>query len=183
MRNQKQRCSRAGAQRENQIDNGRSRRAIKIAGGFIGKKNFRLMDDGARQRHALLFAARKLPRIVMSAGAKTNLFERCPCRRKGVASSDQFQRHRNIFQSRHSRDEVERLKHDAHMFAAKARQRIFTKAGETSPSNGDGAGGPRRATASPLGTVTETPFRMLTGPAALANVSRTSSMRIDGVVS
>src|SRR5204863_2599965 len=40
--------------------------------------------------------------------------------------------------------------------------------------------GPNSATASPRSTVSETPFRMLTAPAALANVRRTSSSWIDG---
>ena len=38
--------------------------------------------------------------------------------------------------------------------------------------------GPNSATASPLATSSETPFRMLTGPAALANVRRTSLSQI-----
>src|ERR1051326_4307365 len=40
--------------------------------------------------------------------------------------------------------------------------------------------GPNRATASPGSTVSETPLRMLTGPAALANVRCTFSSRIAG---
>ncbi len=38
--------------------------AIQVAGRFISQQNGRLVDEGARQRHALFLAARKLGRDV-----------------------------------------------------------------------------------------------------------------------
>ena len=43
---------------------------IEVAGGFIGQDDFWLADDGASERHALLFAAGKLRRLVLQAAAQ-----------------------------------------------------------------------------------------------------------------
>ena len=47
-------------QREQKIDDLLAGRAVEIAGRFIGDHDRRMRRDGARDRHALLFAAREL---------------------------------------------------------------------------------------------------------------------------
>src|SRR5207247_1864197 len=39
--------------------------AIEVAGGLVGDDDLRIVDDRARDRHALLLAARQLARIVV----------------------------------------------------------------------------------------------------------------------
>ena len=46
-------------------------------------------------------------------------------RRIGIAG--QLQRHRDIFQRRHGRNQMKRLEHDADLTAAKARQRVLVE--------------------------------------------------------
>ena len=57
--------------------------AVEIAGGFVGEENFRARRHGAGKRHALLFAAGQLARIMLEAGAEADRFEfaRAPVRR------------------------------------------------------------------------------------------------------
>lgn len=45
-----------------QIGNFIARLAVKVTGGFVGKQHIRSTIKGSRQRHSLLFAARKLCR-------------------------------------------------------------------------------------------------------------------------
>src|SRR5262245_22000945 len=52
------------AQREHQVDDVAAGLAVEIAGGFVGQQQARRDDEGARQRHALLLAARKLARVM-----------------------------------------------------------------------------------------------------------------------
>jgi hypothetical protein len=63
----------------------------------------------------------------MQAVAEANRpqFLRRALRSVGIAG--QLQRHRDIFQRRHGRDQVKRLEHDADLTAAKARQRVLVE--------------------------------------------------------
>ena len=47
--------------------------AVEISGGFIGQKKIRLIDQGARQCHSLLLAARELNRTVAKPAGESNL--------------------------------------------------------------------------------------------------------------
>ena len=42
---------------EQKVDDARAGGGIEIAGGLVGKKNSRIVDQGARYRHTLLLAA------------------------------------------------------------------------------------------------------------------------------
>ena len=44
-----------------------------------------------------------------------------------IGIAGEFERHRDIFQRRHGRDQVKRLEHDADLAAAKARQRVLVE--------------------------------------------------------
>ncbi len=86
MRDQKQRRLCARMQREDQIGDFGARCAIEIAGGFVGEQNLGPRRHRARQRHALLFAARQLARIVIDARAKAHRIEFCARLLERIAS-------------------------------------------------------------------------------------------------
>jgi len=46
---------------------------------------------------------------------------------RGIGIAGQLQRHRNVFQRRHGRDQMKRLEDDADLAAAKARQRVLVE--------------------------------------------------------
>ena len=60
---------------------------VKVAGRFVGQKQPRIADQGARQRYALLFAAGKLARPMLGSILQVNLLEPFRCRRKSIAST------------------------------------------------------------------------------------------------
>ncbi len=102
-------------------------RLVEIAGRLVGDEDGGIGRERARQRHALLFAAGQFGRIVMDAlrqsdGGKLALgaFER-------VGNAGELERHGDVFQRRHGRDQMESLKHDADILAAKARQRVLVE--------------------------------------------------------
>jgi hypothetical protein len=105
-----------------------------LAGGFveIAGRLVRHQDRGVRrqrpgERHALLFAAGQLRGIVMQAVAEANRVEFLRRARRGIGIAGQLQRHCDILQCRHGRNQMERLEYDADLAAAKARQRVFVE--------------------------------------------------------
>ncbi len=58
-------------QRQQQFQHGAAGGAVQIAGGFVGQQDGRTQREGACQRDALLFAARKLYRVVVEASAQS----------------------------------------------------------------------------------------------------------------
>ena len=83
--------------------------------------------DRARQRDALLLAARQFGRIVAQPAAEADGDQLALGAGKGVARAGKFKRHGDIFQRRHGRDEVKGLKDDADILAAKAREFVFVE--------------------------------------------------------
>jgi len=62
-------------QGEQQVDDRLAGVRVQVARGLVGEQQRGLRDEGARQRHALLFAAGELFRIVTQALAQADLFE------------------------------------------------------------------------------------------------------------
>jgi hypothetical protein len=60
---------------EHQVDNARAGLLIETARGLIGKKNIGLYYECPRQRHALLFAARQGPRVMIQTTAQPYPFQ------------------------------------------------------------------------------------------------------------
>src|SRR5690606_1453930 len=75
MRHQHQGGAGIGIHREQQLDDRLAGGGVEIAGGLIGEQQRRPGDERARQRHALLLAARELARIVAQAFAQADLAE------------------------------------------------------------------------------------------------------------
>ena len=113
---------------------------VEIAGRFVGNENRRVRRERARQCDALLLAARQLRRIMRQPLRKPDAGKLRRRAFMGVADAGQFQRHRDIFQRGHGRDQMKGLKHDADIAAAKSRQRVFAQVGEVLAGDLDGAG-------------------------------------------
>ena len=125
---QHQRHAALGVLGEQEIDDLLAGRLIEIAGGLVRHQDGGIGRQRARERDALLLAAGQLRRIVMQAVAESDrakFLRRAP-RRIGIAG--ELQRHRDILQRRHGRDQMEGLEHDADLTAAKPRQRILVEA-------------------------------------------------------
>src|SRR5262249_36214707 len=60
---------------DEQFEDVRAVLGVQIAGWFVGQQNGRGVREGSRDGYALLFAARKLRRVMMPAFAKADLFE------------------------------------------------------------------------------------------------------------
>ena len=103
----------------------------------------RLGAKRARQRHALLLAARQLAGIMVEARGqpdRVQLGSRRGRRRRGAG---QLQRHRDVFQRRHGRDQMEGLEDDADMVPRK-------RASRPRRARGDPARRPDRTGVRPL---------------------------------
>ena len=92
---------------------------IEIAGRLVGKDNRRIVDDGAGDGDALLFAAGKPLRKLVAPVFEANVLQQphdawrdLLLRRAGY-----FQRKRDIFEDRFLRQQLEILKHDADISA------------------------------------------------------------------
>ena len=113
--------------REQEIDDLLAGDLIEIAGRLVRDQDRGVGRQRPGQRHALLFTAGQLGRVVMQPVAEADRcqFLRGTLCRLGMTS--EFQRHRDIFQRRHGRNQMERLEHDPDLAAAKARQRVLVE--------------------------------------------------------
>ena len=127
MGHQHQRHAALGVLGEQEIDDLPAGGFVEIAGRLVRHQDRGIRRQRAGQRDALLLAAGQLRGIVMQPVAETDRrqFLRRALRRVGIAG--QFERHRDIFQRRHGRDQMKRLEHDADLAAAKARQRVLVE--------------------------------------------------------
>ena len=138
-------------------------RLVKIAGRLVGHEDRRIRRDRARKRHALLLAAGELRRIVRQPAAKTDGDQLALGAAEGVVHAGQFERHGDILQRRHGRDEMEGLKDNADMFAAKARQRVLAELAQIFAGTDDRAGVGR---SSPVITISSVDLPEPDGPSS-----------------
>ena len=131
VRHQHQRGAALGVAGEQQVDDLASRGLVEIAGRLVGDEDRRIGRQRARERDALLLAAGQLRR---DNGRAVRRGRRRPARaRRGSwASCDagQLERHRDVLERRHGRDEMEGLEDDADIAAAEARQRVLAERAE-----------------------------------------------------
>jgi hypothetical protein len=113
--------------REKQIDDLPARSLVEVAGRLIGNEDGRLWCERAGKRDTLLLAAGKLGRIVLIPLAQTDGSKLASRTLTGIIDARKFQRHGDVFQRRHSRNEVEGLEDDADISPAEARQRVFAQ--------------------------------------------------------
>src|SRR5581483_6443758 len=75
VRHEDQRRAALGVQREHELDHRGAGRRVEVAGRLVGEEQLRLGDEGARERDALLLAAREVLRIMAQALAETDASE------------------------------------------------------------------------------------------------------------
>lgn len=115
--------------------------AVEVPGRFIRHQDWRLGDEGARQRNPLLFAAGKLHWIVMSALREADPFEqffRTLLQIPGVAA--QLGGQQNIFKGCKCRDQLIRLKNEANFPPAQLCELILFHVGDVHAVQEDLAG-------------------------------------------
>ena len=120
-----QRGAGIGVQGEKIFDDEFSSFRVEIAGGFVGKKNFWAIDEGARQGYALLFAARKLSGIMGEPFAEADALQEIHRLVAGMISPAQFQRDHHIFQGRQRGQKLKGLKNETDDFIPDAGAAIF----------------------------------------------------------
>ena len=95
---------------------------VEIAGRLVGDDDGGIGRQRAGERDALLLAAGQLGRIMIEAAAKPdrgNLALRaCEC----VVRAGKLERHGDVLQRRHGRNQVEGLEDDADILAAETRE-------------------------------------------------------------
>ena len=141
VRHQNQRTAGAAIQLEQQVGDFLTGGGIQIARRFIGKQHCRMRDEGASDRHTLLLSAGELFRIVRNARGQTHLSQHLRGCRSRIRTAGEFQWQHDVLNRGQGRDEMKRLKHEAHVPAANRRaailvQRIEIVAGKHHASRG-----------------------------------------------
>ncbi len=126
---------------EQQVDDLAARLAVQVAGRLVREQERGGGREGAGQRRALLLAAGQLAGIVGQAVAEADLRQAFLGPLEGVVAPGELQRHGDVLQRRHGRDQVEVLEHHADPVAPEARQRVLAHPGELDAVDGDGAAG------------------------------------------
>ena len=114
---------------EQQVDDLLAGRAVQVAGRLVGEQDRRIVGQRARDRHALLLAARQLRRIVMAAIARARLRRAAPrpARRRRRHAGD-LHRHEHVLERGQRRQQMEELEHEPDARAAQPRQRVLARA-------------------------------------------------------
>ena len=113
---------------------------VEVSGRLVSDQDRRVRRDRARERDALLLAARSLSRIVRQPAAEADGDQLALGARRGVVDTRKFKRHGDILQRRHGRNEMKGLKDDADILAAEARQRVFVELAQVLAGHHDRAG-------------------------------------------
>jgi len=127
MRDQKERHVAFALNAEHELDDISTRGLIEIAGRFVGKQQLWAIGEGPREGHALLLTAGKLAWIMIAARREVHGGQ--PFRRaiECVGHAREFERDCYIFKRGHRRDQVEGLKENADLPAAKRGEIVFAK--------------------------------------------------------
>src|SRR5205807_8232739 len=117
-----QRAATFTIEREQQRDDRPARRRIEIAGGLVREEEPRLTRDRARERDALLLAARELHGIVVPARAEADGVEQRRRPRACVGDAGELERDRDVLGGGERRDQMVGLEDEADAIAAKSCQ-------------------------------------------------------------
>ena len=110
-----------------------ARAAVEIAGRLVGQHNFRIVDQRARDRDALLLATGKLARMMIFAALQTDrrqngvsLFAQLRIRQAMFAVK---QRQLDVFARRSARQQIKALKNETEFAIANVGQLIAIEPG------------------------------------------------------
>ena len=141
VRDQHQRGAGFAIQPEEHLDDRAARLRIEIAGGLIGEKDLRPMDESAGQRHALLFAAGKLERVMMEPLGEADLRENIRRLLLAPVLAPKLQRHEHILERGERGDELKVLKDEADEPIAQRGARVLVERLQRLAAQPHGAGG------------------------------------------
>src|SRR5690242_16584727 len=133
MRHQKQSCFGTVLEVEEKVDDFRTRRGIEIARRLIRKKYARFWRQCSGQSHALLLSAGELTWIVIKSVPQADSIELQPSAVECFGDVCEFEGQRDIFERGHRRNEMKRLKYDAHSSAPESRQCILIEVCDVYP--------------------------------------------------
>src|SRR6187455_2098961 len=109
---------------EHQLHDGLARGAVEVAGGLVREQDARLVREGARERHALLLAARELGGVVVTTLAQPDAREQVVGARRAIAAGE-LERHLHVLACGERGNELEGLEHEAHPRGAEPCPLIF----------------------------------------------------------
>ena len=116
---------------EQQLDDLVAGGAVEIAGRLVGEQDRRIVRQRARDRDALLLAARELRRIVMAALGRARPPRAAPSRApRGLRHAGDLHRHQDVLERGQRRQQVEELEDEADARAAQPRQRVLVERGD-----------------------------------------------------
>ena len=118
---------RACAYLQQQVDDVPAVRAVEIAGRLVGQDQRRIVGQRARDRDALLLAARELRRVVMPAIVQPDFVEQRLRARRRIPPAGDLHRHQDVLERRQRRHQVEELEDEADLLAAQPRQRVLVE--------------------------------------------------------
>ena len=101
--------------------------AVEVAGRLVGQHDRRIVGQRARERHALLLAARELRRVVMRAAGQPDFLEQRSARAPRVGDAGDLHRHGDVLVRGQRRDEVEELEDEPDLLAAQPRERVLVE--------------------------------------------------------
>src|SRR4051812_12472380 len=126
---------------EQQIDNLPARRAVEISGWLVGKEQRRIVGERARNRHPLLFTARKLRRIVMAASGQTDFLEQRQSPWSRPFDLRNLHRHENILERGERGKQMEELEDEPDAAAPQFCQRILVECRDVDTVDDNAPGG------------------------------------------
>ena len=142
VRDQHQRGAVLAMAAEQKLDDFRSGRFVEIAGRFVGDDDGGIGRKRAGERDALLLAAGQFGRVMAEAVFQPDRGQLALGARKSIARAGKFERHGDVLQCRHGRNEVEGLEDDADMASPEAREFVLTERLQVLSGNDDRAAVP-----------------------------------------
>ena len=130
MRHEHQRRAALAVEAEDQIHHRVRRVAVEVARRFVAEQDLRAVDEGPRERHALLLAAGKLDRIVIESLPQPHPREQGAGVVRMARRASELERHEHVLQRCERRDELEILKHESDGLVAHACAAILIQPAE-----------------------------------------------------
>jgi hypothetical protein len=127
MGHEQQRRAAFAVQLEQEVDHLAAGRRVQVAGRLVREQQLRPGHEGARDRDALLLAARELLGIVVHAVGKAHSRQHRARIRLRAHGAGKLERKHHVFQSGHRRQELERLEHEADHAPAQRGAPVFVE--------------------------------------------------------
>ena len=137
VRDQHQRRAVLAMAAEQKLDDFRSGRFVEIAGRLVGDDDGGIGRKRAGERDALLLAAGQFGRVMAEAMFQPDCGQLALGARKSIACAGKFERHGDVLQCRHGRNEMEGLEDDADVTSPEAGEFILTERLQVFSGNDD----------------------------------------------